>query len=197
MKKLLPALIIASLSLNATANVGDLYVQGSVGTAKLNVKDQEQKEKDTTTAFSVAVGTDVGVARYALDYTHFGEFEHTETGFDVPEDYSKTAIEVQSLGVSAFYDFAPLAGFTPYVGARVGVNQLNLNTNDRATAGEVYYSSASDKKTQVGVGAVVGVSYAFNPQWAIDGNVEYNHLGKVSDFKVNEYGAKIGVRYSF
>lgn len=200
MKKLLPTLIIASLSMTAVANVGDVYVQGSVGTAKLNVKDVrgKDKQKDNATAFSVAVGTDLGATRYALDYTNFGEFKHTEKGFAVADDYSKTAVEAQSVGVSAFYDFAPMSGFTPYVGARVGANQLKLNTEDKATVGgTAYITSTNAKKTQLGIGAVAGVSYALSPQWTIDGGVEYNHLGKVRDFKVKEYGGKIGIRYNF
>lgn len=200
MKKLLPALIIASVSITATANVGSPYVQGLVGTSKLDVKDDrsQKKAKGSDTAFSVAVGRDYGATRYALDYTHFGELEHKETGFDVAGDYRKTNVKAQSVGVSAFYDFTSVSGFTPYVGARVGVNKLNLDISNKASVGaESFFSSTTAKKTQVGLGAVAGVSYAINPQWTIDGGVEYNHLGKVDNFKVKGYGGKIGVRYNF
>lgn len=48
MKKLLPALIIASVSITATANVGSPYVQGLVGTSKLDVKDDRSQKKVKT-----------------------------------------------------------------------------------------------------------------------------------------------------
>lgn len=112
--------------------------------------------------------------------------------------------KVQSLGLSAIYDFQAMSGFTPYVGLRAGINQLKSEANGRyatlhSATGPVVLEafSESEKKTKVGVGALAGVQYAINQNLALDAGVEYNHLGKIDDTKVNQYGAKVGVRYNF
>lgn len=200
MRKLFPALFIASLSVVANAKVNHPYVQASLGLSTTNAKESQADVnlKDSDKAFSVAVGGKLNAGRYALDYTNFGEVEHEQKGFDVATDYSKRKLKTQSVGVSAFYDFTPVAQFTPYVGARLGVNKMNLDAKHRTTIGSsVYYASTAQKKTQAGLGVVAGASYEVNPKWVIDGSVQYNYLGKLQNTKVDEHGAKIAVRYSF
>lgn len=203
MKKLLSMLVMTSLSATAVANVtngANTYVQSSVGVSSLNSKDirNQSKIKDKDMTLSVSVGKDLGAVRYAVDYTNFGKIQHTETGFaNDPNDYRKTTLKAHSLGVSAIYDLQSYSGFTPYAGVRLAANKLSFDRNYRVTADKPYYTSISAKKTQIGVGAVAGVSYAVSPQWTIDGGVEYNHLGKVDNFKIKEYGAKASLRYAF
>ena len=197
MKKLLLATLLAGTSTLAVANPSNLYVQGDVLASKLELKEDGFKEKDNLTGVRVAVGTDTGAVRYVADYTHFGKSKYSES---YPNgDYARGDLKVHSLGASAIYDFQTVSGFAPYAGARLGVNHLRFNWQDRDTTSnnQVVTDSGSMKKTKVGLGAVAGVQYHINPNIAVDGGVEYNHLGKIDGLKVNQYGAKVGVRYNF
>lgn len=205
MKKLILATLLVGTSSLAMANTG-LYVQGSVGASKLEAKIDGEKLKDNGTGYTVAVGKDTGAVRYQADYTNFGKIKDNgsngERGTASYEEWTGT-IKAQSLGLSAIYDFNTTAGLTPYAGMRVGMNQLKADYHDVATArsatGELIdiTDNASVKKTKVGAGVLAGVQYAFNPQMALDVGVEYNHLGKIEDTKMNQYGAKVGIRYNF
>lgn len=209
MKKLVLATLLASSSTLAMAGAFDgLYAQGNVGLSKLEIKIDDEKIKDNNTGYSVALGKDLGAIRYQVDYTDFGKY--TETGSDgdlsiVGNDEWTATLKAQSLGASAIYDFKPVfGGLTPYAGLRLGINQLKAEDKGRASTIDAttnqqtlisYYES--EKKTKVGVGVLAGVQYAFNPKLALDAGVEYHHLGKVEDWKFNQYGVKVGLRYNF
>lgn len=208
MKKLLLAALLTSTSTLAMAQISTdgLYVQGNVGVSKLEAKVDGKKLKDNGTGYTVAVGKDMGAVRYQADYTNFGKIKENgsdgERGTASYEEWKGT-MKAQSLGLSAIYDFNTTTGLTPYAGVRVGVNQLKADYHDVSTAisatGQLtdITDNSSVKKTKVGAGVLAGVQYAFNPQMALDVGVEYNHLGKVYDTKMNQYGAKVGLRYNF
>lgn len=202
MKKIVLATAIAALSTAASAQY---YVQGDVGYSKLEAKVDDLKIKDNATSYSIAAGKDLGNIRYQADYTNFGKLE--ESGSDgvagtAGYDQWTATVKAQSIGLSAIYDFQTVSGFTPYVGVRVGINQLK--EEDRGTSTTVFNNqlvteaySDDYKETKVGAGVLAGVQYAINPQLAVDVAAEYNHLGKVDDIKFNQYGAKVGLRYNF
>lgn len=204
MKKLLLATMFASMPTLVFANTG-FYVQGNAGVSKLEAKIDGEKFKDNNTGYTVALGKDTGWMRYQADYTNFGKIkEKGSEGERGTAGYDEwmTTLKAQSLGVSVIYDFDTTTRLTSYAGMRVGVNQLKYDFRDVSTTildgGLVNINNnESAKKTQVGVGVLAGVQYAFSPILAIDAGVEYNYLGKVDEFKVNEYGIKVGLRYSF
>lgn len=206
MKKVILATLVASVSTLAVANTTGVYVQADVLPSRIEAKFDGEKAKDSTTGFRISAGKKINDIRGVVDYTHFGKLEEKETSAN--GDYAYSKLTIQSIGASALYDFNTQSGFTPYVGAKVAVNQARATWNDRDTVHlqeangvvvdkKVEYDSGSEKKTKVGVGVLAGVQYQVNPQFAVDAGVEYNHLGKFSDTKVNQYGAKVGVRYSF
>lgn len=194
MKKLLLATLLASTSTLAMANVSGLYVQGNVGVSKLEAKEDGEKFKNNNTGYTIAVGKDTGAVRYQADYTNYGKIENREE-FSATASY-ESKLKAQSIGLSAIYDFQPVSGVTPYVGARLGINQAKLD--GRATSATSYIS-VSNKETKAGLGVLAGVQYTISPNLALDGNVEYNHMGSFfdSDTKLNQYGAKLGLRYNF
>lgn len=195
MKKLLLAALLTSTSTLAMAQISTdgLYVQGNVGVSKFNIKANGEKFKDNATQYTIAVGKDMGTARLQADYTNFGNFKENgsrgnrgEVGY---EEW-KGSLKFHSLGVSAIHDIKTTTELMPYVGARVGVNQMKFDYQNLDT-------KITKKSNKVGVGAVAGVQYAFNPQLALDAGVEYHYLGKIVDAKANQYGAKVGLRYNF
>lgn len=196
MKKLLLATLLAGVSTLAFASPSNLYIQGDVLASRLEAKEDGFKDKDKLTGARVAVGTDAGAVRYVADYTYFGKLKHSENHKN--GDYDRVNVQIQSLGASAIYDFQTVSGFAPYAGVRLGVNHLKATWSERDTIGnQVITDSGSVKRTRAGIGAVAGVQYHVSPNIAVDGGVEYNHLGKISDVKLNQYGAKVGVRYNF
>lgn len=206
MKKLLLVAMLASTSTLALANAGTgFYVQGNIGTSKLEAKIDGEKLKDNNAGYTVAFGKDTGLVRYQADYTSFGKIKENGSEGErgaIGYDEWATTLKAQSLGVSAIYDFQTMAGLTPYAGMRAGINQLKYDHHNVSISimngGLVNINdNESAKKTQVGVGVLAGVQYAFSPTLAMDAGVEYNYLGKIDEFKVNQYGIKIGLRYSF
>lgn len=201
------ATVLASTSTLAMAGAfDDLYVQGDVGLSKLEVKVEGEKFKDNNTGYSIALGKDMGTFRYQADYTDFGKITENYSDGDLAimgNDEGTATLKAQSLGFSAIYDFKPVFSVTPYAGLRVGVNQLKGEDNSRSstvdTNGQpiIIPDYESYKKTKVGVGVLAGVQYAFNPKLLLDAGVEYNHLGKLEDYKLNQYGVKVGLRYNF
>jgi opacity protein-like surface antigen len=173
MKKLALVLLIA-VPVLASAKSG-YYIQGDVGFSRPKVEVGGTNVNENTVSYGVAVGKQVDTARFAADYTYVGK---------VKEGTKK--LEVQSVGLSAIQDFKNDSIVTPYVGARVGANRLELKDE-----------GMSDSRVRAGIGAVAGVQVQVAPQLAIDAGVEYNYLGKVAGEKVDQYGATVGVRVDF
>lgn len=191
-KKFLLAVTLAVTSVASFASSG-LYVQGDVLASKLEAKEDGEKFKKNTGAPRIAVGKDTGNIRYQADYTYFGKIKHSEVVGSASHNAELTA---HSLGFSAIYDFDTKTALTPYVGARLGLNVLNLDAKTKDTASSI---ETEERKTTVGAGVLGGVQYNINNQFAVNAGLEYNYLGKFedSDTKVNQYGASIGVRYNF
>lgn len=195
MKKLVLATLLASSSTLAMAGAFDgLYVQGNAGLSKLEAKEDGETFKNNNTGYSVAFGKDLGAIRYQADFTNYGKLENSEE-LGVGTSYT-SKLKAQSIGLSAIYDFQPILGVTPYLGGRLGINQAKIDTNEIDVG---LRSSMTSKETKVGIGVLAGAQYAINSKLAIDGNIEYNHMGSFfdSDTKLNQYGVKIGLRYNF
>lgn len=175
MKKVTLLALLTSAALSAHAQP---YVQADVGYARVKA---DNAGNANTVSYGIAVGNamDNG-ARFAVDYKHLAgdEFTEKDTGFKV---------KTQSVGLSAIYDFKNDTALTPYMGVRVSANRIKAEDRE----------GFSEHKTNAGIGAVAGVQYQIAPNVALDGAVEYNTLGKVDGVKVNQFGAKAGVRVDF
>lgn len=211
------SLFAFALALSAPAMATPLYVQADTGFSHITAKNnsqtaQPQKMDGNDVVGRIAVGAKTGAVRYALDYTRFGNAEHTTHGSKTlsanevafipagtyPVENTKE-IDVHSIGVATYYDLPSYGKLTPYVGARVAVNRLSHEQNQELQQGFADYdlSEQSKHKNNVGAGVVVGASYQVLPAIAVDVGAEYNHFGKVEGYKLNQYGAKAGVRYQF
>ena len=117
---------------------------------------------------------------------------------------SSGELKAQSLGLSAIYDFDTVSGFTPYAGARVGINQIKSTVSTVTTTTTGQSTTHSQKQeNKVGFGVLAGAQYAINPQLSVDAGVEYNYLGQYdkldtdSKLKAHQYGVKVGLRHNF
>lgn len=195
-----------------TPTLGGMYVEGDVGFSKLSAKQGNQEATGNNPSLTLAVGKQVGQVRYEVDYSYFGNAEQktfgtkTITANQIPfvpaGQYpleSTTDIDAHSVGVSAYYDLTTNGKLTPYVGARVGINHLSREVSEELHQGFADYdiSEQTTNKTGVGAGLNIGATYQILPKVSVNAGAQYHYLGKIDDTKVNQYGAKVGVRYQF
>lgn len=216
MKKLILATVLAGLSTAAAANVlvnNGYYVQADLGYSNLKAKyndnrPNDNKLEDKGLGYGISFGKDTNLARYALDYKNYGKINSSYTY--QPQTNTNTSItssgelKAQSLGLSAIYDFDTVSGFTPYAGARVGINQIKSTVSTVTTTTTGQSTTHSQKQeNKVGFGVLAGAQYAINPQLSVDAGVEYNYLGQYdkldtdSKLKAHQYGVKVGLRHNF
>ena len=192
MKKVLATLV--ALSLPAIVLADDnrgFYVQGDVGHSTLKTNDEGGKTSSKGFSPRLSAGYDFGDFRVAADYTHY------KTWKDHEQDSSHTLdskIKLQSVGVSAIYDFDLNSPVKPYVGARVGLNRFSYDDDYRR---ENYHATETFRKTKTGFGVMTGIGYDINQNIALDAGYRYNYWGKFDDVKVHSHEVSAGVRVKF
>ena len=192
MKKILATLV--ALSLPAVALADDnrgFYVQGDVGHSTLKTNDEGGKTSSKGFSPRLSAGYDFGDFRVAADYTHY------KTWKDHEQDSSHTLdskIKLQSVGVSAIYDFDLNSPIKPYVGARVGLNRFSYDDDYRRAD---YHATETFRKTKTGLGVMTGVGYDITQNVALDAGYRYNHWGNFDGMKVHTHEVSAGVRVKF
>ena len=192
MKKVLATLV--ALSLPAIALADDnrgFYVQGDVGHSTLKTNDEGGKTSSKGFSSRLSAGYDFGDFRVAADYTHY------KTWKDHEQDSSHTLdskIKLQSVGVSAIYDFDLNSPVKPYVGARVGLNRFSYDDDYRRAD---YHATETFRKTKTGLGVMTGVGYNITQNVALDAGYRYNHWGNFDGMKVHTHEVSAGVRVKF
>ena len=192
MKKILATLV--ALSLPAIALADDnrgFYVQGDLGHSTLKTNDEGGKTSSKGFSPRLSAGYDFGDFRVAADYTHY------KTWKDHEQDSSHTLdskIKLQSVGVSAIYDFDLNSPIKPYVGARVGLNRFSYDDDYRRAD---YHATETFRKTKTGLGVMTGIGYDINQNIALDAGYRYNYWGKFDDVKVHSHEVSAGVRVKF
>ena len=189
MKKVLVILIALSLPTFALADATKgFYVQADAGYASA-------KADASVKGFSprISAGYDFGDFRVAADYTHYKSFtSDSETLTTIYKDKEK----LQSVGVSAIYDFDINLPVKPYVGARLGINRVSGDYSEKSKVSNSY-AEESYRKTKAGIGALAGVSYEVTPNIALDAGYRYNYWGKFEETKVHSHEVSAGVRVKF
>lgn len=192
MKKVLATLV--ALSLPAVALADDnrgFYVQGDLGHSTLKTNDEGGKTSSKGFSPRLSAGYDFGDFRIAADYTHYKTRKDHEQG---PSYTLDSKIKLQSVGVSAIYDFDLNSSVKPYVGARVGLNRFSYDDDDRRAG---YHATETFRKTKTGLGVMTGVGYDINQNVALDAGYRYNYWGKFDDVKVHSHEVSAGVRVKF
>ena len=192
MKKVLATLV--ALSLPAVALADDsrgFYIQGDLGHSTLKTNDEGGKTSAKGFSPRLSAGYDFGDFRVAADYTHYKTLKDHEQGRSYTLD---SKIKLQSVGVSAIYDFDLNSPVKPYVGARVGINRFSYDDDYRSVN---FHETESIRKTKTGVGVLAGVGYDITENVALDAGYRYNHLGKFDGLKVHTHEVSAGVRVKF
>ncbi|STO71011.1 opacity protein [Canicola haemoglobinophilus] len=187
---------LAALTLSSVANA-NWYVQGDLGYSKLKTHFQEGDSiSKSQLAPSISVGYKFNNFRLGIDYSHYGKINHNNTQSDIVEKFN---LKINSFGISTFYDFDLNSDFAAFVGARLSMNKIKWNYNmvDSSDPSSIDTESVSDTRTKLGYGVVTGVSYKLSNNLFAQAAVEYQQLVKIEGDKINQYGAKIGLRYEF
>ena len=192
MKKILTTLIALSISTVALADDSrGFYIQGDLGHSTLKTNDEGGKTSSKGFSPRLSAGYDFGDFRVAADYTHYKSLKDHEQGRNYTLD---SKIKLQSVGVSAIYDFNLNSPVKPYVGARVGINRFSYDDDYRSVN---FHETESIRKTKTGVGVLAGVGYDITENVALDAGYRYNHLGKFDGLKVHAHEFSTGVRVKF
>ncbi len=192
MKKVLATLV--ALSLPAVVLADDnrgFYVQGDLGHSTLKTSDEGGKVSSKGFSPRLSAGYDFGDFRIAADYTHYKTRKDHEQG---PSYTLDSKIKLQSVGVSAIYDFDLNSPVKPYVGARVGLNRFSYDDDDRR---EGYHATETFRKTKTGLGVMTGVGYDINQNVVLDAGYRYNHWGNFDGIKVHTHEVSAGMRVKF
>ena len=192
MKKVLATLV--ALSLPAVVLADDnrgFYVQGDLGHSTLKTSDEGGKVSSKGFSPRLSAGYDFGDFRVAADYTHYKTRKDHEQG---PSYTLDSKIKLQSVGVSAIYDFDLNSPVKPYVGARVGINRFSYDDDDRR---EGYHTTETFRKTKTGLGVMTGIGYDITQNVALDAGYRYNHWGNFDGMKVHTHEVSAGVRVKF
>ncbi|OBX09817.1 porin [Gallibacterium salpingitidis] len=191
MKKLLIA-ALGALAVASTANA-EVYVQGDLGYSKLKTSGFEHSGNFSGSSFSpsIAVGYKMGDWRTALDYTYYGKADSSYSDEGVT---GKADVKAKGFGVSAIYDIDLNTVLKPYVGVRLSSNQVTVK--DNYVENGTHYNE-KDSSTKFGYGAMVGANYGLAPNLDLNTALEYNRLGNWDGVKLNQYGLKVGLKYSF
>lgn len=172
MKKLL-AVAVSALAISSAANA-DWYVQGDLGYSKLKFTEYSNLSRNRFEP-RLSVGYKLNDWRFALDYSNYGKFSGDDE-----------SLKIHGLGVSSFYDFDLSLPVKPYIGVRLSTNYVDISSN-----------TDPRKFVKLGYGLLTGVSYNIDKNLALNAGIEYNRLGAWEDTKLNQYGAKVGLRYEF
>ncbi|MFC0308873.1 opacity family porin [Gallibacterium trehalosifermentans] len=187
-------LFVIALGALAVASVAsaEVYVQGNLGYSKLKTTGLDYSDFNKSNLQpSVAVGYKMGDWRAALDYTHYGKASSSYQDDDVK---GQAKLKAQGVGLSAIYDIDVNSVVKPYVGARVSINSVKIT--DTYVKNNVNYH-VTESATKLGYGAMVGANYGLAPNLDLDAALEYNRLGNFEGVKLNQYGLKVGLKYSF
>lgn len=192
MKKVLATLVALSLSAVVLADDNrGFYVQGDVGHSTLKTNDEGGKTSSKGFSPRLSAGYDFGDFRVAADYTHYKTLKEHERD---PLYTFDAKIKLQSVGVSAIYDFDLNSPVKPYVGARVGLNRFSYDDDHRSVN---VHETESIRKTKTGVGVLAGVGYDITENVALDAGYRYNHWGNFDGMKVHTHEVSAGVRVKF
>jgi opacity protein-like surface antigen len=115
-----------------------------------------------------------------LSYRPGYSFASPPTPIEPPGTTGRGDVKTLAALVNAYYDFPTFAGFTPYVGAGVGVarNEVGTTTLSLNSNGATVATLSGSTTTQFAWQASAGVSYSILPAVALDVGYRYFDAGE-------------------
>lgn len=111
--------------------------------------------------------------------------------------------------LNVYYDIGNYAGFTPYVGAGVGVAYNRMSDSLVSSSG---FKTLGDSRTSLAWALMAGASYDLTDQWAIDAGYRYINFGdattsvngsdgsivpEIESKNMAAHEIRVGLRYNF
>ena len=159
----------------------------------------KEKFSDSSYGARLAFGAKIDALRSELELGWNKEFSKNYSEVDEDEvDKWKDTFKTKTLMLNAYYDIFTKAGFTPYVGAGIGLSRINAKIED---------VKASD--TSFAWQAGLGVAYNITDNLALDLGYRYMNYGKANgkwsdDEEAGKVKARLktnevlfGLRYTF
>lgn len=203
------------------------YLRGDVGYADYKRPDADFAIQPFTASFShenlgnaAVVGAGLGYRfnpnvrlDLTLDHTFDARFKGTVPATAAALMTDRAAFETSTFMVNGYLDFRPVMGFTPYVGAGIGMahNVLSrhiVTTYDPVTGEETSERFAGGDAFNFAWALMAGLGYQLSSNFTLDLGYRYVSLG---DVKTRSYGdgtgvdvgslgaheIRMGVRYTF
>ena len=196
--------ILTSLAVLATAaaNAGvSPYVSGKlvygnfgIENTKLTIVDVPNQpsslgsdETDWAPGVRAAVGAKydvpaiMGAVRGELELGYHAKSKYEIQNKTNPGTSFDGEISYLSGGVNVFYDFDTKTKFKPYVGAGVGLAQIDYSLRHESAEGNGYVIGSNGKENNFKWNIGAGVSYAVLPNLDIDLGYRYTNYGKLEE----------------
>jgi len=205
------------------------YLRGEVGYAGYKRPEADFAVQPFTTSFThehldnaAVVGAGLGYRfnpnvrmDLTLDHTFDARFKGVAPAPAIASASvtDRAAFQTSTLMVNGYLDFRPVLGFTPYVGAGIGIahNVLSrhmLTTYDAATGDQVSERLAGGDSFNFAWALMAGLGYQLSSAFTLDlgyryvsfGDVKTRSYGDGTGIDVESIGAhevRLGVRYNF
>ncbi|MAA98141.1 MAG: agglutinin [Stappia sp.] len=208
---------------------GGWYLRGDIGykvyqdpSTKYGALQFQNESLNNTGMIGVGVGyrfSDYLRGDLTLDYEfpakYRGHAPCTTCGVGGTAGFSNESakIDVLTMLVNGYIDIGTWAGFTPYVGAGIGVSRVSTSdikfANPDGTSGRY----PGDSTYNFSWALMAGGSYAMNQNWSLDAGYRYLNIGdaysksfstgvgnpsrkiKYEDLQAHEF--RVGMRYTF
>jgi opacity protein-like surface antigen len=206
-----------------------LYLRGTVGYVDYKRPEADFATQPSTSNLSheslnnsAVVGAGLGYsfnanvrADVTLDHIFDARFKGVVAAptLTAPSITDQAQFQSSTLMVNGYLDFRPVMGFTPYIGAGIGIahnvfSRQVLATYDPATGSETFLHFAGGDDFSLAWALMAGVGYQLSSNFTLDLGYRYASLGAVKtrsydtgvgvDMEsIGAHEMRVGVRYSF
>lgn len=189
------------------AVVPDLTATGSSWTGTWN----DDISFNTGMAINGAIGYEFAPFRtefelgYQKNDADYSDGTEIYRGIPLPHyryDFADGNVNTTTYMANGYYDFKLGNGFTPYLGAGLGLATVKLSD----MRNESWHHSYGDSDTVFAYQFMIGASYALDKNWALDLSYRYvgtansssdNGWGTKTDFEFYSHNFLLGGRYTF
>lgn len=185
--------LLSLISINdAHSADAKVYVKGDIGylnpIPKAKVSTGYQKNKKFKSTYQASIGAGFVFKekiRTDLTFSHFGDLKYSSTA---PNNSGRLVDEHQKLRVntlllSAYYDFLHDQTVSPFVGAGVGIANIRPTTSKAASTGSnAELRKRVQKSTNAAFALSAGANVKIQKNLFLEVGYQYTYLGKLKRF---------------